>query len=1047
MRLTKLQEIQKITKQNRRQQFKRTWKTTLVLLGSSVGLGTALWTLPAAAATTPPATTPQSATSTVTTSAATSGGSMAMSATNSTSSTASAATSTAVMSATTSSTSATTSTASTATSMPATSAANSMTSSATTSTASNATSTSTSAGAGFTLPPLPTSVSTSLATSSAAMTSTASQTSSSASQATTSVASPATSAALPDSTIVTFADPGIEANVLSDMNIVGPITLGNIRNYSGTRLDIGTTGVPLEITSTLAGMQYLQYLPAKTLINFYTSYPDANVDLTPLENDRFDQLSIMDHDLGAVNLAPLTKIDPTTISTVQLVGSVEPGMTDYQQNAFGMNNAQLAELGSWLTAIDNTSTAPDGFLDFNFSDNSLTDFSPVSGFTKAALFTALGQRVNYGATPVNMVIGQPATFTALPLTGMNGESLTSHYQVTLSGSPTVSAATADTTHPAEPFLTNLGNGQFEIATAYPTITGATWFAYGLQGYYQLTQASQMDTNFIHIDYPNGVTFEYDVMVYQPANWLPAPELNVNFVDGTTKQPIEPAELVKGTTIGSSYDLTPQTEITGYIFQPEQSSSTSGTYTQDPQALTFTFVRQPSGGIVVNYVDENNEPIASGVAINGYVGDAYQTAPVTVPGYTLTTETIPGSAPTSGTLPVAAGTVNYVYAPNQLTRTIHYVDVTTGKDLLDTELVSPYQSDNNYDPTTTIDNYEHQGYQLVSDNYPTWGSMLFDDPTPSATYEIELAHQMVTLTPASSALPADVDLTQQTSRTIEYQSTTGTTLAAPTIQTLHYTRTAAKDMVTGEITYGPWVGDDADTFSAVIVPTVRSYQPDMATVPAVTDVAAGTPNQVVTVTYDAVAPATSAATGSSSQPASSVPASATAASSATTKPTATPAAPTNTVAVTPTVTLSKTTSSAATPVTTPTVMATMTPVKPTTEKSPAPTTPTVVTTNTVSGVRPIMTGVTTAKSLRNALTTTTSAQPIVAGAAHVAMTPLTTKAVSATPTESATPLPSRSAARGLPQTSERTSAASLLGLLLLGLVAGFARIKRFFKRIF
>ncbi|RRK11586.1 LPXTG cell wall anchor domain-containing protein [Lactiplantibacillus garii] len=1002
MRLTKLQKIQTITQQNRHQQFKRTWVTTLVLLGCSIGIGTGLWTLPATAATVnPPTTTLQTAAATST---GASGPRSPVSGTPRSVSVASA---------------------------PA-SLADSVTPTSTVSSAAAAPTSSSSAtsraSVGFTAPTIvvtapgssfgttPVSAAPDSQTSSVASTASATSTTSAATSTASQVQAAASIAALPDSTVVTFGDAGIQAAVAGDLGVTGPVTLGAIRNFSGPFLNIGTTK-PLAVTGTLAGMQYLQALPASATIQFWTTYAKPNVDLTPLENDEFSQLSLQMYDMAQANLQPLTLIDPSAITSLQLVGSITGDMRDYQNNADGMTNAQLAELGPWLTNIDNTSIGAN--LNFNLSNNSLTDFSPLSGFANDALFVALGQRVNDAAKPVNLVVGQPAVFTALPLVGMNGESLTSHYQATLSGSPTQSSLAV---HPAEPDLTSLGNGRFQIATAYPTIPNANWFAYGLRGYYDFTSADQFATNFIQLTYPSGVNFQYDVMVYQPANWLPAPELNVRYVDATTQQAIQPANLIRGTTIGSTYDLAPQTKIAGYVFDPQQSSPTTGTYTQDPQALTLTFSRQPAGGITVSYETTAGQKLAPDTVLSGTVGQPYQSQPLTITGYTYQ-RVATTSLPASGTLPLAAGTVTYLYTANQLTRIVRYVDVTTNQVLTVDQVTGPYMGTTTLDVTPTITKYTAAGYRVVTNGVPA--AAAFDDPAPTVTYQVALAHQLKTLTATTPNLPANVVLTAQATRTIRYQSTDGTALVAPTVQTVAFTRQAVRDQVTGNVTYGSWVVGSPSNFMAVTSPDIRGYRADRAVVPASEPLNMPTVMPDVTVTYTVVVPATSAGSAVAPETSAAMSAVNPATSSAGS------AAPVSTSAIS----------------TAPSTAATGVP------------SPNMSTTSTLSGTTPQS----VAASAGQAATSESQSQRQVQATVPInyqrgAVRPAVSQHTNQTKSNTTAPLqrrpkvgkPARRAltrATGLPQTGEHPTVTALIGVLMLALITVLAHVKRSWKRIF
>ncbi|WP_318765925.1 MucBP domain-containing protein [Lactiplantibacillus carotarum] len=844
MRLKQLQTIQTIKHQYQWRPQKYSWRLALILLAGSASLGSSLLSQPVAASTT---TSVSSSSVTVASASAP----VATSPTSSTmgvsvTSTASAATpsSAETVSATTVASSApasATGTSADAGSTAVTASAATSNASAATSQTTSTTSASTQNGVGFVMPSLgaskPSSAVTAVsADSTGATPATTSAATSATSATTTSNAAAATDiATLPDSTVVAFGDPGITSAIQTDMNLTGPITLGDIRHFQGP-LNIGTLGTSIPVTGTLAGMQYLQALPATSLIVFNTSYTNPNVDLTPLIPDHFSAISLAVHDMAAVNLAPLTQIDPTSITTLQLIGSLKSDFTDYQNNPQGLDNAQLAQLGPWLTAIDNAGKSPN----FAFSDNSLTDFSPLSGFTKPGLVTALGQRVNYDTTPVNFVVGQPGQFTPLPLVGMNGESLSSHYQSTLSGQPTVASMTT----PVEQYLVSLPNGQFEIPTAYPTVTGANWFAYGLEGYYNFTQYDQMATNFVHLNYPNGVLFEYDGMVYQPANWLTTPEVFIRYLDqnGTA---IQPPILVRGLTIGAPYDLTPNSQITGYQLELDKSSALQGKYTQDPQYLTFSYQREVAGGITVNYQTADGQALAPSTVLTGFVGAPYTSLAPVITGY-QTPLVSAGSATASGTLPLAATTVTYVYAPVTLQRTVQYVDTTTGKTLASVALTGQYQQLATYDPVATISAYEDQGYQLVNSDYPM-SSAVFSAPLPTDTYQILLKHRVETI--LAAAPTSSLVLQQPVNRTIRYQAVDGTPVAAPVVETVVFTRSATVDQVTGAVTYGPWLlnGATQPQFAAVASPTLPELRANQLMITSA-PVTPTTENQQMIVTY-------------------------------------------------------------------------------------------------------------------------------------------------------------------------------------------------------
>ncbi len=95
------------------------------------------------------------------------------------------------------------------------------------------------------------------------------------------------------------------------------------------------------------------------------------------------------------------------------------------------------------------------------------------------------------------------------------------------------------------------------------------------------------------------------------------------------------------------------------------------------------------------------------------------------------------------LPVAAtdsnSTVTVTYTPNQEKATVTFIDDTTGKTLSTETLTGAYNTDSNYNPQATIDSYEKQGYQLVSDDYPTNGAVFGKDGVVQ-NYQVHLRKQ-------------------------------------------------------------------------------------------------------------------------------------------------------------------------------------------------------------------------------------------------------------------------------------------------------------------
>ncbi|AUJ31075.1 mucin-binding protein [Liquorilactobacillus hordei] len=155
-----------------------------------------------------------------------------------------------------------------------------------------------------------------------------------------------------------------------------------------------------------------------------------------------------------------------------------------------------------------------------------------------------------------------------------------------------------------------------------------------------------------------------------------------------------------------------------------------------------------------------------------------------------------------------------YEPNQEAANVTYIDDTTGKTLSAKDLTGDYGSTDPYRTGDTIADYEKQGYQLVSDNYPTNGVVYNQDSTVQS-FEVHLTHG-TTQTSES----------QTVNETIHYVYKNGDKAADDYQATpLNFTRTVTTDKVTGKKTYGSWSSDQS--FAAVTSPELKGYTADKA----------------------------------------------------------------------------------------------------------------------------------------------------------------------------------------------------------------------------
>ncbi|EPC84823.1 cell surface protein with LPXTG-motif, partial [Lacticaseibacillus paracasei subsp. paracasei CNCM I-4649] len=228
-----------------------------------------------------------------------------------------------------------------------------------------------------------------------------------------------------------------------------------------------------------------------------------------------------------------------------------------------------------------------------------------------------------------------------------------------------------------------------------------------------------------------------------------------------------------------------------------------------------------------------------------------------------------------------------YAPNAEKANVSYIDDTTGKTLSTKDLTGNYGSTDPYRTSETITGYERQGYQLVSDNYPTKGVVYNQDGTVQS-FEVHLTHETTPVGPNNPQTPGEPinpdnpdgpkwptgtdqsSLTQTITRTVNYyDKQTGAVVAKQVTEQVTYNRTAIVDKVTGQIigysTTGgntvdqtdgskAWIAKDGDTnWAAVTSPDLSSEgytAPDLATVEQTT-VNPGDKDATVNVYYDHV----------------------------------------------------------------------------------------------------------------------------------------------------------------------------------------------------
>ncbi|HEM2773619.1 TPA: MucBP domain-containing protein, partial [Streptococcus suis] len=237
----------------------------------------------------------------------------------------------------------------------------------------------------------------------------------------------------------------------------------------------------------------------------------------------------------------------------------------------------------------------------------------------------------------------------------------------------------------------------------------------------------------------------------------------------------------------------------------------------------------------------------------------------VPGYTATTATKDGAdvTPASTTVyaQVAADSADivekvvYVQDTQTAKITISTVDA-NGENK--TEYATVDETGKHTEPvaTTTVEEklleLKRKGYDVETkvtdtflDSAKTFDNVKDTADQPSQSYEIVVKERIVDIPkdvvpgqpvdptdPNSPVWPAGVDnltLTEEVTRTITYVDEAGNEVATTFTDKVTFTRTAQVNLVTGDITYGAWTADNADSvLDGNVLPEVPGYTATTAT---------------------------------------------------------------------------------------------------------------------------------------------------------------------------------------------------------------------------
>ncbi|MFC6206572.1 MucBP domain-containing protein [Levilactobacillus tongjiangensis] len=156
------------------------------------------------------------------------------------------------------------------------------------------------------------------------------------------------------------------------------------------------------------------------------------------------------------------------------------------------------------------------------------------------------------------------------------------------------------------------------------------------------------------------------------NPQPAEAITLHYQDSTGKAIKDDTTLPAG-MIGDAYTVPAEdTVIDGYTLV-QTIGETTGTYADTPIDITFVYEKQATppvvtptthSSVIIHYVDQQGQQLATDKVLTGDTGTPYQTAPLTLSGYTLT------ATPTNatGTFGTTDLEVTYIYRANKTDET-------------------------------------------------------------------------------------------------------------------------------------------------------------------------------------------------------------------------------------------------------------------------------------------------------------------------------------------------------------------------------------------
>jgi hypothetical protein len=389
------------------------------------------------------------------------------------------------------------------------------------------------------------------------------------------------------------------------------------------------------------------------------------------------------------------------------------------------------------------------------------------------------------------------------------------------------------------------------------------------GSYAMTGTTADATQNYQITYVNGTltinTVKATITIPSQVYWVDGTTKNLTAtVSGTVNGESLSYRLTDGMSSVGTKTITATVDQTSAVNQNYQIGVTPGTLTLGDVDVVYRYEYIDADGQThVVATDTGRATHGTDVAAADYLN--YTTVGQPKTGYTLKSDNTGIAA--NGTLSDEGGTVVYVYLANTETATVTYVDGTTGATLTTAPLEGAYGTTSDYRTADTIANYENNGYELVSDNYPNNG-VSFDEDGTVKSFQVTLVHKFVTVTPDDPGYPGEPiepdnpngpkypvgtatdDLTEAVRQTIEYRYQNGSQAVADNVQTLTFSRTATVDEVNQAVVYTDWLTSGAITgaYQTVVSPVITGYTADKLSVAGQDSVTGASDNTTIVVTY-------------------------------------------------------------------------------------------------------------------------------------------------------------------------------------------------------